>query len=254
MFKRLFAWATSLHRLFLLSMKKDSLAAETQITRKFCRNQPLLSLALGVLFFGLPSGLRSDTVYAYQSSVYTSCFGTYQSSPCAGSLSIKFDTTLSGAQLANLAEADITSTVTSFTMTDGMGVNVNNTNATPGVQFVIDTDAAGNITQWSILAANNMVTGPDTGEQFGAESCNDLSDSGLASSGACKFIPVQNNVNLGDYTFFERGTEILDASGGRSVVPGTWSAPVATPEPCSLVLLGAGLLGLLRTKGKLPLK
>jgi hypothetical protein len=211
----------------------------------------LFTTLLGLLYLILPDALRADTVYSYQGNVYTTCFGTYSSNPCAGNLSITFQTTLTGAQLVNLQDADITSTVTSFTMTDGMSVNINNTSATPGVTFVIDTDAAGDITQWSILAANDMVTGPTTGVQFGAQSCNDASDPALASSGACKFIPVQNNTTIGDYTFFETGTQILNASGARSTVPAAWAAPQNVPEPSGLLLLVTGLLGLAAAKRKL---
>jgi PEP-CTERM motif-containing protein len=198
---------------------------------------------LGPLCLMLPDSLQADTTYSYQSSPYTTCFGTYT---CSGTaLSITFNTSLTGTSLDNLNQANITPTITSFTMTDGNGVDINMVNATPGVSFVIDTNSSGQITQWSINAAIDKRTGLTTGELIGAESCNDASDGTLASSGACSFIPIQNGLNLGDFSFFNFGTDGVSASGGRSLVPQAWSAPVPTPEPSSFLLLSGGLLGVI---------
>lgn len=67
---------------------------------------------------------------------------------------IQFATTLTPSQLASLPFTDITSSITTFTISDGSGLVINNTNAFSD-RFSISTDTSGNIVAWLIESCVN---------------------------------------------------------------------------------------------------
>ncbi|HEV3332953.1 MAG TPA: PEP-CTERM sorting domain-containing protein [Bryobacteraceae bacterium] len=193
-----------------------------------------LSIGLLVFLCVMPGSLlRADNVYTYTGTDYTSCHG----SDCFGTyaLSLSFDTTLTGAQLDNLAintvsGGDLTAYVSSFSFTDGTGLSFSEANPYPGGLtdiFDVSTDSNGNILSWNISAQLN---GPGAVWIYAAETTDYnviTHDSGFANldpTGQCG----------GCYN----GGSQLDA-------PGTWEVTQVTPEPTTYFGLGAGLMGLL---------
>src|SRR5690348_5270016 len=113
----------------------------------------VISVASCVLTaLNLVSSAIAGTTYIYTGNIYNQLGGTYQSGgPYA--LSIEFTTTLMGPALNNLAFSDITTTVTSYSFTDGSGLTLNdNNNGIPNVEIEVATGASGNILRWFVGA------------------------------------------------------------------------------------------------------
>jgi len=170
-------------------------------------------LALGLLAFLATSPVHADTTYTYTGTPFTTCFGTYTCTSTGPEITIRFDTTT--PLPANLPFAtDITSDVfLSFGMHDGtFGLG-----GTDDIFVDVGTDANGNINQWDI----------------GGTSC-------------CGSEPgwEMESRNVGGQSVDSSQVFDIDLTlvgGGETLSgPGTWTVT----EPSSLILLGAGLLGL----------
>ena len=202
-----------------------------------------LGMVLGLLcLMLLPGALRADTIYTYTGNPFNNCVGNYTCG--TPGLSITFATSLTGAALDNLSYSDISSTITSFTMSDGFGVSNTILNS-PSFIFIISTDGSGAITNWAIETLS-PVPGAAPGTINNLVSCNTNPLINLPNPNAqCLDLPPQFDLS-------QAGLDLagnVTGSGAITNAPGTWSGPsvsiVAAPEPSSLLLLGTGLLGLL---------
>jgi hypothetical protein len=150
-----------------------------------------------------PQSGQSTTVYTYKGNNYVTCGGTY----CTGgpfALTVTFTTAMTGSALVNLPLTDITSTVTSYKLTDGSGL-VDTNSASYYHSFQIATDASGNIISWLI-------------ETCGA-TCN-----------------IQMQTNWNTYYSFHPGADFSETTanfagnfGFVSGNPGTWTQTTGQP-------------------------
>ena len=201
------------------------------------RRRPMKKLAL-VLALGVVWA-HADTVYTYTGNPDTYCYGAYSSTwgVCqqpAPSLSLTFDTTLSGSQLDNLtlSGGDITATLQSYTFSDGNGVEITQANDTT---LIVDiaTDSNGTPIQWFINANALIGAGP-----YYYSACTST------GTPQCSAYPS---------SYIEDSSELVQEDVGpinQGLIynnPGKWTVtttldPSSTPEPSSYLPLGAGLL------------
>jgi hypothetical protein len=140
--------------------------------------------------------------------------------------------------------------LTSFTITDGTGISITNTDTYGATVFDMETGPSGNITGWSIgvltcdpydPTCTAFVSTPDV---FGVSS--------ICSPPACGTHFVYTDSSGVSVTpppdCSEYGTCTTATVGdGYSWNPGVWSTPAPpTPEPSSMFLFGTGLLFLAR--------
>jgi hypothetical protein len=218
---------------------------------------------LRLLCFALPGALRADTMYSLSGT-----YGSY-------SVSISFDTSLTGSALDSLTSDNITPTVSDFLETNTIPGN-----GSASLNVTISTDSLGNITAFSITDTSGQVV---TNTEDSGETAGTPGTYNAPSISGDTFI---NTDNLGDgliiFTYLQNssgslvvctydtsiGGALIDhdgsgcpsqivASGGTSPAPvnasgtGTFTsnplnpgAPAAVPEINSGTLLGT-LVGLL---------
>ena len=105
-----------------------------------------------LLCFMLPGALRADTMYSLSGT-----YGSY-------SVSISFDTSLTGSALDGLTSHNITPTVSDFSETNTIPGN-----GSASLNVTISTDSLGNITTFSITDTSDQVvtSTEDSGETAG---------------------------------------------------------------------------------------
>jgi hypothetical protein len=202
--------------------------AATRTTRKFSM-RPLRSISVVTLLclFFLPA--FADTAYVYTGGAYdTFSSAAFQPTGLSGSFTVA--TSLG----ANLSLASIAPTAFSFT--DGF-FTLTNTTQFVSSQFLISTNSLGAITAWTI----SLTLGPP-GSPFLQHEC---SPSTSTNGSAYTLASFKNNVSSMDSSSCLHG----DATGlpitdtASFTTAATWTRVEAVPEPATILLLGAGMIG-----------
>jgi hypothetical protein len=194
----------------------------------------------GLLCLLLSSSLRAETIYTYTGNTFTACTNVFvntSTAACQGAVDISFETSLIGSQLYNLSNFDIagSDTLLSFSADDGPGdvggvISCGFGCMSPTLATVqISTNAVGDITAWSIL-------GDNTNDR-------DFVSSRITSTNFEDIGRVEVDVPFGP--FLCGGVPCISVAS-VSGEPGTWTAPVGTPEPGpgTLTLIEIAFLGM----------
>ena len=178
----------------------------------------------------LAPSATADTVYTYTGNPFTEFQGTDACIGGVGECSITLSFTLAFPLPANFGSGFLTLvTPLSFSMTDGVHT-LTQLNSTPF--FLVETGPTGQIDFWGISASTPLVPP----EQFF-----------LVTQRTASVVFGDDDTN----TFTAVGNGDFNSTGFARVLdnPGTWTISTVphVPEPSSLMLLSAGLLGLTPT-------
>lgn len=188
---------------------------------------------LGFLCLMLPGSLQADTIYTYTGDPYSACGGTYTCNGTTPFLTVTIDV-VAGTPLDNLTfgapGSDISADVSSYSFTDGTGLDITSCNGSGPLLFVatVGTNASGAITTWAIGC--NEAVGPGgvlwiASTNGNPAGCEDASET----------IPQPTGTAGSGYGY----------GCGTWTMESTTAPPTNTPEQSSCVLLSTGLLCLL---------
>jgi hypothetical protein len=195
-----------------------------------CRNLWAPSFLIFALLLGLMLALPAEThadTYTYTGSA----LGVDPSvpTPITDFTNITGYFTISGALGDGLTDDDITSSITNFSFSSGPHQTITYASAPSLEDFVVNTNATGQIIDWAIELGNASGS---------ILSCWDVPQVNPYPSAG----PGKGDCEIGT-GFGGSGDEAQYAGEVGLVVPG--AGAWATPEPSSSLMLGAGLLGLI---------
>jgi hypothetical protein len=178
--------------------------------------------------FALPLPMLADTyTYSYTGNDFGALIDLSPSASQVFTTSnfITIDFTLSAPLADNMTDVATSTTITpdSFTASDGYQT-FTNLNATVSV-FDIDTDASGQITYWNILAGTINGGTQYYDQSFYIPGTYFVDQALFDATSPTTFVRAQTIDNQGTWTVTDN------------------SAPAATPEPSSFILLGTGMMG-----------
>lgn len=152
---------------------------------------------LAIFSLAFASHASAATLFSYTGNNFTVCFGNYSPGCTSERVSATFSTSLTGSQLANLNNADISASLVAFDFSaiDQIATESNSYDDRYRY-FFLSTDAAGNIVNWhmefgnnngSYIATINMPTNIRDGvrncRSFGGTICFDADDAYVQDAG-----------------------------------------------------------------------
>jgi hypothetical protein len=179
----------------------------------------------------------ADTVYVYTGSAYNT-FSTlgYQPTGVSGSF------TVATSLAANLSLATISPG--SFSFTDGFFTLANSTQFSSS-QFQISTDGSGNITAWSITLFR-----ASPGSPLFLHECNPGSDVNGSAYTIALFSSAGTSHDSSSCMHGDDSTgQVVFTTDTASVTTaGSWQRIESVPEPATIFLVGAGILGVAKRR------
>ena len=201
-------------------------------------NINLSGLALGALLSSLVATNANAVTYAYTGSNFVNCSGVYSGCTSAEDTGT-FTSSLTLDQLKNLGapnnQVDITSSVTSFSFSDAMGLTLTESNTTVA-GFDVSTNSSGQLTSWSIglyQTAPDLTVGFTTFVNYIEIFNNDTGPSGQIVDDAFTCGGISSDLNCPNPGY-------ANTSGSQSGIPGVFTIAGA-PEPHEWALLLAGM-------------
>jgi hypothetical protein len=186
------------------------------------------------------SPASATTIYTYTGKPFTTCSGVYAvpgTSTCNGTYFVSGSFTVANPLANGLVEDHITGSVLAMSFTDNGPIGAL-TNPFFIQTLAVWTNGAGTIVNWTDIILADTIHLPGVCGTPLAHPCEIDTINAPSTNFICSFAPY--SCPLDRATFDDFGT--------NTTTPGTWSRMdvTTTPEPSSILLLGAGLLAVSR--------
>jgi hypothetical protein len=214
----------------------------------------LLLVVSAVAFLVFTPASEADTVYTYTGSPFTTCTGAPYVPPCSNfALKGTLDLTLSLSQLAHLTNFTVpfSDLGSASSITDGLTSFSSSASNATYINFVLSTNAASQITNWTLIISNLPVvtntfdsTKVGTGTSFAAIGSGGLATFERSNTYTSEEIVLNTSTGVGTVMGSGAGTTGFNPGGNYD----PWSSPVTTPESSTLSLLAVALIALVTVK------